>query len=259
MFNKQRNQLNEKQRQKILDKIEKEYQNYAQIYGKKVFNIKNFYERYNRTIRLGYNEESFLLAEIQAVLTFHQKKQSDIKTRKEKKSVISDLFTEYQQRMQKYTKKDIHTDAEPEIEYLLGAIIAFEQTVFPLLYKIYQNIFSIPFKNKFKKIEYNLHQLTGSRDKYLPPEFALYKKKIDASSDREQIQKEGHIILKKVFEVLNLVQDFTESVNREESYIHKLNFNYKEKKYSYADLILVINEKINALRYDFRLKGLADE
>ena len=128
MFGNSKKKISEDERVKILEKIEGIYRDKARSFGHHVFNIKNFYDRYNDAIRFGEDEQNFLWAEALAIDDFEKNREEERLERLEKeKTVFGEMYLEFKKRLEKYPRSEIHPRAEQEIECLLGCLIDFDK------------------------------------------------------------------------------------------------------------------------------------
>ncbi len=129
---------NLEQRIKIL---RERYKEFGEKYGKKVFNLEKFEQRYENALQNRFNLEIFVTAEEEALTELYNEilnpKTKEDKYQNSFMKKVDDIIEEYDSRMKIYTYINFHPEANEELKYLFGAIKQFYLYIFPLLESIF--------------------------------------------------------------------------------------------------------------------------
>lgn len=120
-----------------ISRLRERYKEFGERYGKKVFNLDKFEQRYKEALLSRYNLEIFVAAEEEAITQLY----NDIinpKVEKDKyessfMKKVDKILEEYDDRIKIYPYIDFHPDANNELKYLYGAIRQFYLHIFPVL------------------------------------------------------------------------------------------------------------------------------
>lgn len=167
MLNKR---LNDKEIRQVMEKIRRKFEEYAGIYGEKIFSYDQFRNRYRNYLQTGGDLEIFLFAEIQAL----EDRKKEIEEQKEKRRRVQEAqeFLEQKgeellQRIEKYPEVDLHSRARIEIRKLAGVFRVLYETLEHHLYDVSPDLKS-PYReclNRLKDVV--LKPYTGEIARYI--------------------------------------------------------------------------------------------
>jgi hypothetical protein len=129
-----------------VSKIKSKYEKLIIEFKKSRVLIDNFEDRYRSALKNRMDLSVFLLAEIEAIEELYNKeklkKEAALAEKpavnEEKQSLADKIFEENRQKIQKYSKIDLGTESDEELERLLGAIRDFLNNYFPAINMIYK-------------------------------------------------------------------------------------------------------------------------
>jgi len=257
--------LSQRELEILLEKLRKKYDDYGEKYSKKFFNINSFEERLHITLRNRLNLEGFILAEI---ATFEKLKEKYEKKKKGNSFAqkVDRIIEDNLARIKKYPPVMFHKKAGVEISHFYGAVSAFSEYLFPVLWLV---VTEEAHKRRLQKIDDALNFLAAPRGAKYPKRIEDHVLILSRRDIKEiEIEKDKNRYLTEMAEVLFEIDDFCDVLIelRDPEWENPLRFDklyYEGKKkkkiienftnFTYYGAIFKIKENAGEIIDDFRL------
>jgi len=244
--------LSEKEITAIIEKLRRQYDEYAERYGKKYFNRDAFEKRYLQALKDKVSLQVFVFAEVMAFedmkKKFEQEKEEE-RIRREKPFTrkVERLIQEMENRYKKYPRLFEHTDISDEAQYLCGAIEEFYNNYWLNLSKIIEkdNIAQLKQYDSITEKFRNFVPLSQAR---LPYEIEIYVLNIG----KYGIESANMLFLKQSAMFLKEIKIFLDSIEikGKDEAIEFLDYGELKK----IDVLETIKQKLAQIIADFRFK-----
>jgi len=249
----------------LVDKLRNKYQEYADKYSPKWFNIDDFEERLQLTLKNKMNLEGFILAEI----SNFEKIKKKYEKKKEEKSFsdrVDNIIEENIARIKKYPEIDFHSKAWIEIKHFYGALFEFVNFYFSILWILVDDN---NIKNSLNDFEEKLIFFAVPKGKLQPRRIEDHAmllsrrdiKDIDIERDKNNYLKEAAFILHDIIDFcIGLIEMKNEAWNYPVR-MDKLFVEEKKKKriieifsgLTGYGAIMKVQEYVSGIIQDFRL------
>ncbi|OHD18887.1 MAG: hypothetical protein A2086_13005 [Spirochaetes bacterium GWD1_27_9] len=203
----------------VLKKIKNRYERLVKDFKKPRSLAESFEDRYLNCLKSRMDVTVFLLAEIEAVEEIIKKEEDkkaleekDKNVKKTQNTTIADkIFEENRKKIAKYSKVEISSDADEEIERLIGGVREFINNYLPAIYYIYKDRRQTQDGDQINK--YYQEFITKYDYKDVPP---ITRKYIAAfyntPRDLKKIDYEHRLIVQETAFLLNDVLETLETI-----------------------------------------------
>jgi hypothetical protein len=261
-----------------LRKIRSKYDKLVREYKKSRVLGDAFEDRYLNVLRKKNDVSVFLLAEIEAVEVLLQKEElkskevkiEKIEKKEEKESFADKVFEENRKKIIKYPRIELGTDADEEVERLLGAVRLLINDYYPAVNYIYKERRHTFEGENFNQIYHRLvSQYDYKDDAPIARQYfaALTRQPRDFKKmdyEHRFIMQETAFLLNEIFDAIELIvkknslpqPDNKISLSKNDRGNIETLFFENFNQLTFNEAILKVQGFINNLLNDFRLKGI---
>jgi len=239
----------------LLKIIKEKYTTNGEKYGAHIFDYSKFLDRYDSAVQQKIDDKIFLEGELCAINDFLLR----IEQKENQKPAVSptdQILSEYASRLEKYQKVEISGNAQPEIEYLLGCMIDFNQEYLEPFLKYLHFIKNKEARQYAITLENIQYELMIQKKGKLPKCFLEYQYRISKLQSGDEIERMGHVVLKSAIQFLNTLKQALYLLQDNKNDVTIPGKNLISGIDSIDNFLDLCRKHIEQIVFDFRLKGL---
>lgn len=253
--------------QKLIEKLQKRYDECSDKYGKKWFDKNAFEDRLRMALDNRMDLEAFILAEITNFEKIKQKYEKK-KNNTSFSDKVDKIIEEQLKRLEKYPKIDFHHSANIEMKYLYGAVNLIYDIYIPALWIVLKNS---DFKKYLNDIEFQICELGEKKNERFSKKVEDHITLLSRAGIREiELEKNHNNYLKEcAFALYDIVElcdgavqsregSFSEPVSFGKSYVSSQTIDKLVKKFGGLTgygVLLELKEYCEEMLENFRLKA----